>query len=107
MKIETDIAPRKDGTVRVTTPSGMIVFEPVNGALVADVRNDADLAFLLATGNFFPADEADHEQAQALIEEAAADAADQDGDDLPDDDGDENATPVEVPAEPKAKLRKK
>jgi len=107
MKIETNVPARKDGTVRVAAPSGAIVFVPVDGCLVADVDNKDDLAFLLALVDFYPADESDHDVAQALMEEAAADAPVDGDDDLPDDDGDENAAPVEVPTEPKPKSRKK
>jgi hypothetical protein len=107
MKIETNITPRKDGCVRVAAPSGTIVFAPVDGCLVADVDNPQDLAFLLALVDFYPADEGDHEVAQALMEEAAAVVPVDGEDDLPDDEGDENAAPVEVPTEPKPKSRKK
>jgi hypothetical protein len=108
MKIETNITPRKDGCVRVAAPSGTIVFAPVDGCLVADVDNPQDLAFLLALVDFCPADEGDHDLAQALIQKPEAEGApDDEGDDLPDDEGDLNAALIEVPTEPKAKPRKK
>lgn len=107
MKIETNITPRRDGTVRVAAPNGTIVFAPVDGILVADVESDTDLAFLLALSDFSPADEVDHVQAQALIQESTSAALNADGDDLPDDEGDENAAPVEMPTDTKAKTRKK
>jgi hypothetical protein len=108
MKIETNITPRKDGCVRVAAPSGTIVFAPVDGCLVADVDNPQDLAFLLALVDFCPADEGDHDQAQALIQKPEPDdVPGESEDDLPDDEGDENAAPVEVPTEPKHKPRKK
>jgi hypothetical protein len=107
MKIETNIPARKDGTVKVAAPSGTIVFAPEGVNLVANVEDKADLAFLLALVDFYPADEGDHEVAQALMEEAAAVVPVDGEDDLPDDEGDENAAPVEVPTEPKHKSRKK
>lgn len=105
MKIETSILPRKDNTVRAVASSATIVFAAdESGRLVADVENQADLAFLLSLGDFFPADEADHVQAESVLRTETG------ADDLPDDDGDENAAPIEVATPPKpakpAKARK-
>jgi hypothetical protein len=97
MQIETNITARKDGTVRVAAPSGSIVFKNDGGALVADVEDKSDLAFLLSRQDFFPVDESDHVQAESLISD------EQDGDDLPDDEGNENAAPIEVSSVSKAK----
>lgn len=61
MKLTTDIKPRKDLTV--TAKAGGTVYTFVDdgsGMLVAEV-NEADVGFLLDSGNFYPADEADIE----------------------------------------------
>lgn len=98
MLIETSIKARREKTVRLTTPKGnTIVFsDDGSGHLVADVTDQADLAFVLSRSEFSPVDEADFVQAESLIREDAGSA-----DDLPDDDGDENAAPVEVLTPPK------
>lgn len=102
MKIETSIIARLDGTVIATVPSGVkIVFKADAGRLAADVEDPAELAYLLANADFFPADEADFKQAEQLIRQESG------IDDLPDDDGDENAAPVEVATPPKAPRAKK
>jgi hypothetical protein len=102
MKIETSIIARLDGTVIATVPRGVkIVFKADAGRLVADVEDPADLAYLLANADFFPADEADFKQAEQLIRQESG------IDDLPDDEGDENAAPVEVATPPKAPRVKK
>lgn len=97
MKIETSIQPRKDNTVRVSTPTGTkIVFTAdESGRLVADVEPQADLAFLLSLGDFFPADEADHVQAEGVLRTQTG------ADDLDDDTGDDNAAPIEAATPPK------
>lgn len=97
MKIETSIKARREKTVRLTTPRGHTIVFADDGAgrLVADVTDHADLAFILSRSEFSPVDEADFVQAESLIlEEVGAD-------DLPDDDGDENAAPVEAVTPPK------
>ena len=98
MKIETSIIVRRDGTVIATVPSGVkIVFKPdAAGRMVADVTEPADLAYLLANADFFPSEEADFKQAEQLIRQESG------VDDLPDDEGDENAAPIEVATPPKA-----
>jgi hypothetical protein len=98
MQLETNIKPRKDGTVRVVVPSGGVVVFVVDevGRLVADVADDGDQAFLLTLGDFYPFDEADFVQAESLIREEVG------IDDLPDDDGDVNAAPVEVVTPPRS-----
>lgn len=102
MLIETSIAARRDKTVRVKAPSGtVIVFANESGRLLAEVDNESDLTWLLALGDFFPADEADYTQAAAMIRE------DDPSDDPPDDEGDENAAPVEVATPPKAAKKRK
>ena len=102
MLIETSIKPRREKTVRMTTPSGStIVFADDGlGHLVADVTDTADLAFALSRSEFSPFDEADFGQAESMMRKKAA--SDVLGpDDLSDDSGDENAAPVEVLTPPK------
>lgn len=98
MLIETSIKARREKTVRLTTPHGnTIVFEDDGaGHLVADVTDQADLSFVLSRGAFSPLDESDFVRAESLIREEVG------TDDLPDDDGDENAAPVESVTPPKA-----
>jgi len=100
MKIETSIKPRRNGTLNVVTPGGkVIVFSALGGRLTAEVADAADVQFLLGMSDFLPADEDDFAMASALIR---GEAGPQElGDDLPDDDGDENAAPVETATAPK------
>lgn len=97
MKIETSIKARREKVVRLTTPRGnTIVFEDDgSGHLVAEVTDPADLSFVLSRSEFAPFDEADFMQAESLIRKPVG------ADDLPDDDGDENAAPVEAVTPPK------
>lgn len=102
MLIETSIQPRSDKTVRVVVPSGStIVFaEDDAGRMVAGVEEQADLAFLLSLGDFFPSDGSDYVRAEAVLRVEAG------ADDLPDDEGDENAAPVEVATPKRGKSAK-
>lgn len=102
MLIETSIKPRREKTVRLTTPRGAtIVFEDDGtGHLVADVTDSADLSFVLSRSEFSPLDEADFGQAESMMRKEA-DPEDLGPDDLSDDSGDENAAPVEVLTPPK------
>lgn len=104
MKIETSILARRDGVVKVNDPPGgaAIVFAADDtGRLVAEVENQKDVAWLLSLGDFFPADEGDYAAAESVIREEAG------IDDLPDDDGDENAAPIEVATPPKTRAARK
>lgn len=69
MKLSTSIQPRRDGTVTATVPGGeKFVFKPgASGDLECDVTGEDAIAALLQTGNFYPADEADFEQALSVI----------------------------------------
>lgn len=68
MKIQTTIAPRRDGTVKVAAPSGALLFiNGGDGRLVCDVTSDADASFLLKVDGFMPASEADIAKAEELI----------------------------------------
>lgn len=101
MLIETSIQARRDKTVRLTTPQGNVIIFADDGSdhLVASVTDQADLAFILARGEFTPMNEADFIQAESLIRGVLG--ADDSPDNLPDDSGDENAAPVEVLTPPK------
>lgn len=68
MKLTTEIIPRRDGTVTATVPatdsvpSGRYTFkQDADGRLVCDVEHESHIGFLLDTGFFYPADEADIE----------------------------------------------
>lgn len=74
MRLATSITARRDGTVRAAGMSGReytFTSVPPDGELVADVDADADLALLLATGHFYPADPADFDAALAKLDEGA------------------------------------
>jgi hypothetical protein len=68
MKLTTDIKPRKDGTVIARASERAYTFADEGGMLVAEVHED-DIGFLLDTGNFYPADEADIEAGIAAVVE--------------------------------------
>lgn len=105
MKLQTTIAPRRDGTVIVRGHKGQeFKFTPDDHEeLTCDVSDELLVAKLLASGNFFPADEADFAVATALVQSATEppvepdepDDDDGEDDDLPDDTGDLNALPIE------------
>ena len=102
MKIETSIKPRRNGTLNVVTPGGkVIVFSALGGRMTAEVADSADVQFLLGMSDFLPADEDDFAMASALIRGEAGPDELGDADDLLDDDGDENAAPVETATAPK------
>lgn len=102
MKLQTNIPPRRDGTVTVLGQDRQtyVFAADDEGLLSADVADEATVAALLATGNFWPADESDAEQALALVKQAQ-------GDDEPDEDDDEpeDALPVEANTPPKRRGR--
>jgi hypothetical protein len=69
MKVLTTIRPRGDGTVLFHGPDGKdVVFsgEP-GGDLVAEAEDERILALLLANDNFQPADEADFDRGQEVL----------------------------------------
>lgn len=100
MKLQTDIQPRRDGKLTVTTAASVIVFEKDDaGILSADVGNAEDQQFLLRTGNFYPADESDFKAAEILLGSDEGDAGDE-GDDF---EGDDDAPLIESNTKPKAK----
>lgn len=103
MKLETTINPRKDGTVLARFGKEVLyTFAPGDdGALTCDVDNDEHVAFLLNTGNFYPADAESFEEAAALVAgDEAVEVPGDEGEPPADDEGDENAPLIEVPAKP-------
>jgi len=112
MKLQTSIAPRRDGTVRV---SGLdrqtYVFAPgPDGELTCDVTDEATVAALLATQNFWPADPEDADHALNLVKKTTQpDGGEPGGDDDLDDDEEEvaDALPVEANTPPAPKRAKK
>jgi len=100
VKLQTSIKPRRDGTVTVLGQDRQtyVFAAGPDGELTADVADESTVAHLLATGNFWPADEADQEQALELVKQAQkADEADEDDDE---DEADDNALPVEAETPP-------
>ena len=100
MKLQTNIPPRRDGTVTVLGQDRQtyVFATDDEGLLSADVADEATVAALLATGHFWPADADDAEQALALVKQAQ-------GDDEDDDDEPEDALPVEANTAPKRRGR--
>lgn len=68
MKLQTEIKPRRDGTVKVSGLDGKsYTFQPDEaGDLVCNVEHEQTVAWLLSTQNFFPADAADFGRALGL-----------------------------------------
>lgn len=94
MKLITDINLRRDGTVKVTAvPSGTkYEFKPdESGAVVCDVDSEADIAYLLDTGYFYPAAEEDIDAGLAAVK---------------DDDREDGDTPPPPAEAPKIRARK-
>lgn len=112
MKLQTSIAPRRDGTVRV---SGLYrqtyVFAPgPDGELTCDVTDEATVAALLATQNFWPADPEDADHALDLVKKTTQPEGGEPGgdDDLEDDEeAVADALPVEANTPPAPKRAKK
>lgn len=102
MKLQTSIKPRRDGTVTVLGQDRQtyVFAAGPDGELTAEVADQATVAHLLATGNFWPADEADQEQALALVRQAQGDDEDEDDEDEP-----EGGLPVEANTPPKRRSR--
>lgn len=106
MKLHTSIPPRRDGTVKVTgQDSQTYVFEvDADGELSCDVTDEATLAAMLSTDNFYPADPADAEAAADLMV-----GQDEEADDEPEeaDESEEGALPVEAETPPSPKRARK
>lgn len=73
MKLETSIRPRKDGVVIANLPDkAKYEFKPgTDGALECEVDNDAHASWLIGTGNFYPAEAADFDEASELLKTEA------------------------------------
>ena len=96
MLLESAVGPRRDGTVIARVDQAKYVFEAdASGVLVCEVPDADHVAFLLETGNFYPADAGDFEVAAALIAEADTEA------------GNDDAAPIEEPAAAKPSKTKK
>jgi hypothetical protein len=98
VKLQTNIPPRRDGTVTVLGQDRQtyVFAADDEGLLSADVADEATVAALLATGHFWPADADAAEQALALVKQAQADDEDDEDEDEP-----EDALPVEANTPPK------
>lgn len=105
MRLNTSIQARRSGTVIATGVSGArYEFKPgADGELECDVGDLADVAALLATHNFYPADEGDFKAALALTHPQGQD---QSGDVDEDDARALTAPPVEANT-PKQPARKR
>ena len=101
MKLQTNIPPRRDGTVTVLGQDRQtyVFAADDDGLLSGDVTDEATVAALLAGGRFWPANESDAEQALTLVKQAQADDEDED------DDEPEDAPPVEANTAPKRRGR--
>ena len=105
MPLDTTAAPDTPAAVD-PVPHGMAahVLEREVGPLMArfpGVADEATVAALLATGNFWPADESDAELALALVKEAEKTARAEDGDDEDDEEEPQDGLPVEANTPPK------
>lgn len=104
MKLQTNIPPRRDGTVTVLGQDRQtyVFAADDEGLLSADVADEATVAALLAGGRFWPANESDAEQALALVKQAQGDDDDEGEDDEDEPDG---GLPVEANTPPKRRGR--
>ena len=92
MKLETCIKPRKDGVVNVNIDGANYTFKPGEaGGMVADITNEAHLAYLLQScgDNFMPIDPSDFDAADKL-------ASVEEDDEDEDEDETESGAPIEV-----------
>jgi hypothetical protein len=96
MKLETEIKPRTDGTVKVKLGAKEYVFAGED-RLTCEVDDQAHVAQLLSSGSFFPYDASAIPEALAVVE---AHEPEGEGEDQPDDEGNEAALPVEANTPP-------
>lgn len=109
MKLQTSIPPRRDGTVRVLglDRQTYVFVAGEDGELTGEVTDEATVAFLLESQNFWPADPEDAERALDLVKKPATEGEEGgDGDDDDDGEDDEDAPPAlpieaETPPSPK------
>lgn len=96
MQLTTDIKPRRDGklTAKVDDGTEYKFEDDGSGRLVADIKDENHVAFLLDTGNFYPLDEA----AELETDE---DESDEGGE------GGQDAAPIESNTPPKPKATPK
>lgn len=104
MKLQTSIAPRRDGVVKVTGQDRQTYVFAANsdGDLVCDVTDEATVAMLLTGGLFFPADPADFDAALQLTQQLTDDTEAEVGEDDAEDDHNPNALPIEAQTPPAA-----
>lgn len=108
MKLHSDIKPRRDGTVTAMVGEKSYVF---SGSPLAAEVDDADVAFLLNTGSFYPADAEDFERAGVKLSNALSSSEENDEADDDDDEDDEiigDGAPLEAltPVKPSKRAKK-
>lgn len=110
MKLQTSIPPRRDGTVKVLGKDRQtyVFVAGEDGELTGEVTDDATVAFLLESQNFWPADPEDAERALNLVKKPSTEGEDgEDGDDGEDDEGAPPALPIEAETPPSPKRPRK
>jgi hypothetical protein len=101
MKLETSVPARRDGTVRATMLDGTLYIF-TGDPLTCDIKDKAHIAYLLSRGDYFPYDASAIPEALAVVEAAqAGEDPEGEGEDQPDDEGNEEALPVEALTPPK------
>lgn len=95
MKLQTSIQPRRDGTLNVQGLDGKTYSfaKDADGVLTGEVSDEATVAHLLSSTDFYPANPEDFDAAQALLPQG-----DGEGDDGEGEEGDNtgNGLPVEA-----------
>lgn len=101
MKLQTGIPARRDGTLKVQGLNGevYVLRMDADGVLTGEVGDEATVAHLLGTGNFYPANPEDFDAAWRL----AGDGMDADGDG--DGDGDIEQAVGGLPVEANSPLK--
>lgn len=103
MKLQTSIPPRRDGTVKVQGQDRQtyVFAAGPDGELACDVEDEATIAHLLATDQFYPANPEDADRALELVQSASRDGDEDEGGagDLDDDDELEDAGNGGLPLE--------
>ena len=109
MKLQTSIPPRRDGTVRVLglDRQTYVFVAGEDGELTGEVTDEATVAFLLESQNFWPANPDDAERALVLVKAAAPEVEPDDADDDLDEEPVADALPVEAETPPSAKRARK
>lgn len=73
MKLVCTVQANEEGHVTAELGKAKYIFENENGELVAEVDNEAHVAHLLSTGNFYPYDEVDYQQASNILSQESDD----------------------------------